>query len=195
MVGSSTAVDGVDAARAAFELDAWSRPLITALKYRGQRRVARWLGREMAMLVPLAVDVVTWVPTTPERRQRRGYDHAEQLARSVAVAAGLPVQRLLGRAPGDQRQTEQSRRDRLTGPRILPVRAVGGMVLVVDDVLTTGSTARVSAAVLRRAGAERVIALTAAQTPRRRHDTHNRDGGASSSIHSWKSKSALAEPI
>jgi predicted amidophosphoribosyltransferase len=93
-----------------------------------------------------AVDVVTWV-TTPARRVReRGIDHAEVLARAVARAIDVPAVRLLdARADGADR-------DRFRARSRLPATHV----LLVDDVLTTGTTAARVAAALLAAGAGRV---------------------------------------
>jgi predicted amidophosphoribosyltransferase len=92
------------------------------------------------------VDVVTWV-TTPQRRVRqRGVDHAEVLARAVGGALDVPVARLLDAA------TAGPDRDRYRARLALP----GSLVLLVDDVLTTGTTAARAAVALREAGADRV---------------------------------------
>jgi predicted amidophosphoribosyltransferase len=92
------------------------------------------------------VDVVTWV-TTPDRRVRqRGTDHAEVLALAVGRVLDTPVARLLDAA------TDGPDRDRYRARSALP----GSLVLLVDDVLTTGTTAARAAAALRAAGADRV---------------------------------------
>jgi predicted amidophosphoribosyltransferase len=92
------------------------------------------------------VDVVTWV-TTPDRRVRqRGVDHAEVLARAVGRALDVPVARLLDAG------TDGPDRDRYRARLALP----GSLVLLVDDVLTTGTTAARAADVLHAAGADRV---------------------------------------
>lgn len=88
-------------------------------------------------------DVVTWVTTPPSRTRKRGGDHAEVLARAVAMALDRPCQRLLdARADADGI-------DRYTARTALP----GTNVLLVDDVVTTGATAWRAAAELRRVGA------------------------------------------
>ncbi len=114
---------------------AWSGwgPLATALASRVVERAPE-------------VDVVTWV-TTPDRRVRqRGVDHAEVLARAVGRALDVPVARLLDAA------TDGPDRDRYRARLPLP----GSLVLLVDDVLTTGTTAARAASALRAAGADRV---------------------------------------
>jgi len=97
----------------------------------------------------------------------------QELARLIGRQSGLPVRRLLARRSGDGRQTGRSRRERLEGPELGPPngvavairRAVSGLVTVVDDVATTGSSLRTAATDLRQMGASRVVGLVAAVTP------------------------------
>src|SRR5262245_38339459 len=71
---------GVDRCRAVLSYDEAGRGLLTRLKYRNARSVVAWLAAAMAVLVDAgSVDVVCWVPTTAERRRRRGFDQAEVL--------------------------------------------------------------------------------------------------------------------
>lgn len=111
-----------------------------------------------------ALDGVTWPPTTPQRRRRRGFDQAEYLARAVADGLGLPARPLLSRGPGPP-QTGRSRRERAEGPVFVPRRVTGRVLLLVDDVGTTGATLVSAAGALRRAGAMTVGAATVARTP------------------------------
>jgi orotate phosphoribosyltransferase len=78
--------------------------------------------------------------------RQRGVDHAEVLARAVGRVLDVPVARLLDAV------ADGPDRDRYRARLTLP----GSLVLLVDDVLTTGTTAARAAAALRAAGADRV---------------------------------------
>lgn len=164
---------GIDAWAAPFAYDGVARELVARVKYRSERRTVPWLADAMAGAVagvPLAVrpDLVTWAPTTAERRRERGFDHAELLARAVADRLGLPAARLLVREPGAH-QTGRPSAERRVGPRFTAGSgAAERAALVVDDVATTGATLAAAAHALRGSGAFRVIAVVAARTPARR---------------------------
>lgn len=160
---------GAEACLALLSYEGAGRELVARLKYRNHRAVVPGLAAAMASLVTSAAayDVVTWIPTTPERRRRRGFDQAELLARAVGRRLDLPAVRLLSRDPGPP-QTGRTLADRHGAPRLRP-RPAGRWpsVLVVDDVVTSGSTAAAAALALRSAGARRVTVLAAARTPPR----------------------------
>lgn len=146
------------------------RDLVARLKYRNARSSLRWLSLLMAALVrAMHVDVVTWVPTTSARRRDRGFDQAQLLARAVARELHVPCRRLLVRAPGPP-QTGRSLADRRVGPalRAPPCRRVPEHVLLVDDVITTGTSVSTAARALRRTGVGRVSVVAAARTPLKR---------------------------
>jgi len=159
-------------------------PVISVGRFEGDLRalVAEWkFGRRTLLTRRLAsmvfdtldhcgksgnVDVVTWAPTSDRRRRNRGYDQAELLARCVARQLRVPSRRLLHRI-GGKSQTGRNRLDRLVdGPRFRarPVR-VPLRVLVVDDVVTTGSTLRSAGRALLAAGHRDVTLVALGSTP------------------------------
>lgn len=169
----------LDLCRSLLAYEGEARELVARLKYRNDRVALAWLAGGMAALVEApAGAVVTWAPTSARRRRRRGFDQAELLAAAVARRWRVPFRRLLDRAPGPA-QTGLTLDARRRGPSFVAVpeaepghgprrgRArLSVPVIVVDDVVTTGSTLTAAAWVLRAAGAPWVGALTAARTPR-----------------------------
>lgn len=150
--------------------DGTLRRAVLALKHHGHDELARPLGDRLAAAVaPMpwfaGIDTVTWVPTHPVHRLRRGWSAARLLAGAMARALDLPVRRQLKRH-GLVRQAGRTRVQR----RALPVAAfsacgsaAGARTLLVDDVMATGSTIRRACAALRAAGAEEVhVAVLAA---------------------------------
>jgi predicted amidophosphoribosyltransferase len=144
-----------------------AREIVARVKYRGARAAVPWLAAAMVEVLPRswpAVDVITWAPTSRERRRFRGFDPAELLARAVTRRLDARCARLLDRLPGPP-QTGLAGADRRRGPRYTACRAAPHTVLLVDDVATTGATLSAAAVALRDAGARRIVALTAARTP------------------------------
>jgi predicted amidophosphoribosyltransferase len=167
----------LDLCRSLLAYEGPARELVARLKYRNDRAALAWLAGGMAALVrPPADALVTWAPTSRRRRRQRGFDQAELLASAVARRWGVPCRRLLDRAPGPP-QTGLTLAARRRGPSFVAVPPAGATpeaepgrlslpVLVVDDVVTTGSTLTAAAWALRACGAPWVGALTAARTPR-----------------------------
>ncbi len=159
--------------RATADLSGETQDVIRSLKYRNQRRVVSDLADRLVNSILAdpdapSFDVVTWAPTSMVRQRQRGYDQSELLAKAVADRLRLRCRRLLYRdrsAP----QTGRNRQERLNGPmfRARPLRRPC-RVLVIDDVVTTGSTLRAAAHALDLAGASEVCLLAVAATPRER---------------------------
>ena len=146
------------------------REVMLGLKYRNRRPVARHLGgllvnRLVAAGLQNDIDVVTWAPTTGRHRRERGFDQAEVIARTAARQLHVPCRRLLGRRGGGTSQTGRSRAERMHAPEFVGRPDLDGLrVLVVDDVVTTGSTLRAARAALEARGAE-VLPAAVAVTP------------------------------
>lgn len=156
----------VDSVRAPFLYRGPVARAVKGMKFSGWHALGPHFASAMAVVSDPIGDVVTWVPLSRRRMARRGFDQAEVLARVVAPLLGLPVRGLLTRArdlPAQARRGGRDRRTALAGA-FTATGSSPGRVLLVDDVVTTGSTAAACAAVLRAAGARWVGVLAVARS-------------------------------
>ena len=149
--------------------DGVARALVGELKFRGTLAVADVMAAQIAANAPpglLDGACLVPVPTHPSRRRARGFDQTSLVAGRLRRRGAGPVVACLVRADGGARQLGAGRAGRRAADR-LDVRAVGRVparVALVDDVHTTGATLDACARALRRAGAQRVVALTYTRT-------------------------------
>jgi predicted amidophosphoribosyltransferase len=164
----TVSVAGITSCRPVFVYDEAVRTLLLALKYRNRRDALGYLAGEIAALVDVDADVVTWVPTTAARRRARGFDQAELLARGVGRRVGIPVRSLLHRVD-DRPQTGRDAQERRVGPEfsVRRGRTAATTVVLIDDIGTTGATLQAAARTLAHAGWREIHARPAAWTPRR----------------------------
>ncbi len=157
---------------AAVAVSSLERPLsraITLYKDSGERRLARLLGEMLAQtLEPWHgwPGAVVPVPATRRAVRERGFDHIEQLGSVVAHSMGVPLVRALDapRARDLRALGRQARREEVTGAfSVVSGATIEPRILLVDDVLTTGSTLDAAASVLLGAGAEQVRAAVIAR--------------------------------
>jgi len=146
--------------------------MVEALKYKGHTALAPLLGQLLARLLtdnlpPMARPLLTPVPMDTLRIVQRGYNQAALLAQAIAEAGGFDLcLDALDRTPGMTATGQKSRKARLEalGRNIVPGRAgdtcvADRLVVVVDDVVTTGATMAGCAMVLRTRGAATVMGL------------------------------------
>lgn len=146
-----------------------ARALVIALKFSPVRAAAVPLVRgmaEAAAQLKLRPDtLVTWVAMPRDRLRERGIDHARVLAEGVAGALGLraapTLERVRHHASRPQHQLSAELREQNVRRDFRARGPLHGPVLLIDDVLTTGATARACTECLLRAGATRVDVLTA----------------------------------
>ncbi len=119
--------------------------------------------------LPEPADALTWAPLSGKRLRERGFDQAERIAQAVGEEFALPVWHTLLKirdtTPQSELKSAEDRRRNARGAYALrPGAKVQGAVLVlVDDVVTSGSTLGECARILRRSGARAVYCLTLAQ--------------------------------
>jgi len=150
------------------------RAALHQLKYGGERRLATPLGRAIGArwrAAGVGGDLVCPVPVHAARERQRGYDQALLLAEVAAGRLGISCERLLKRARDTRPQFELGRKARRVNvANAFELRAAsdadrvrGHWVVLVDDVVTTGSTLAACAAALYDAGAVAVSAVTVAR--------------------------------
>ncbi len=114
-------------------------------------------------------DVLVPVPLHWRRQLKRGFNQAEVIARTLGSDLGFPVNtRLIARARSTKAQEGLSRRERQSNLRkaFIPTGDVQGLsIAVIDDVVTTSSTAEAVARCLKQAGAKQVQIWAIARTP------------------------------
>ncbi len=150
------------------------RDAIHLFKYGKVQTMARPLSDLLASALPRdqRFDAIAPVPLHWRRRWQRGFNQAELLARSLTKRSGIPLLRALRRVHSTQTQaglSNTSRRGNVAKAfRVRRGAAVEGKrILLIDDVMTTGSTAAACAVALKRAGAAKVSLLTVARVDRR----------------------------
>ncbi|HEY9166218.1 MAG TPA: ComF family protein [Candidatus Kryptonia bacterium] len=171
--------ESIDAMDAVFLFgdDSRVRTAVHLLKYNGAEAIAKRFGVLIAAKIAADVkmsscEVIAPVPLHSARERERGYNQSELITRSVACELRvLHLPRLLKRTRQTQTQTlfdAEGRRRNIAGAFTvddrLANRVAGRKILLVDDVITTGSTIRECAGELKKGGASEIYAASAAIT-------------------------------
>lgn len=159
-------------ARAAGPYEGDLKGAVQRLKYSGKRDLAAHLTEMMFQSMVanncyLKTQIVTAVPLSPERMRYRGFNQAELLAVRLADRLAVPFLPVLRKVKDTLPQTSLNRAERkenLVGAFQLTDQDVisGKMVMVVDDVITTGSTLDIVSEILVSGGVATVICIAAA---------------------------------
>jgi ComF family protein len=145
-----------------------AKDLVWNLKFQGTQAAASEIAERLAKFVPRSPGfVIIPVPTATSRVRQRGYDQANLIARELARKTGVAYSPALRRS-GQFHQLGSSRKRRISQlqdayrvAKPLDVKAMH--VILIDDVLTTGSTLEAAAKVIKAAGAERISGLVFAR--------------------------------
>ena len=149
------------------------RDSIRRYKFKGRRGYHKLYGRLVAQCIHDHLtgryDLITWVPLSRQRKKERGYDQAFLLASAAALELGEVAVETLRKERHTEAQsglTEASqRRANVLGAYtpVDPELVAGKRVLLIDDVVTTGSTLSECARTLRTMGAEDVVCAALAR--------------------------------
>lgn len=133
------------------------RDAIRRFKFRSAVELAETLAKQMVPVLggEVAIDCIVPVPVSAERKAKRGYDQSVLLAKALSKQTGIPCRELLTKTRHNRTQHTlplQERRRNVKGV-YRAENAEGLRILLVDDILTSGATAREAAETLYRAGA------------------------------------------
>ena len=150
------------------------RDAVIRFKFQDQPGYATEFGRILAGCITENLegqyDLITWIPVSDQRRKQRGYDQAMLLAMAAALelddvavetlkkSADNPAQSSLENAAARRNNV----RDAYRVPE--PELVEGKRILLIDDIITTGSTLDEASRTLLEAGAREVIAAALAET-------------------------------
>jgi predicted amidophosphoribosyltransferase len=148
-------IDGAASAMGVMAYAGASKGFIAELKQPGGTAFGRWIADGLAAISPDDVDLVSWVPASLGGRRLRGHDQGRVLARAVGRRLGRRCVQTLRRLD-DDRQTGRSREERSRMAMHCSSKLGGAAVLLVDDVHTTGASARAAVDALMVAGASHV---------------------------------------
>lgn len=125
--------------------------MIHELKYRRQREIGHFIGRVAAEELSKNhffddIDLLIPIPLTKRRQRQRGYNQSLEIARGISDVTGIPVrEKVVVRTRFEESQTHKSakeRRENVSGVfELVDSEVISGFhVMVIDDVITTGST-------------------------------------------------------
>jgi ComF family protein len=150
----------------AFPLD----QMIPRLKYHGQLAIAPVLGECLAQALEHAPrpDRLIAMPLHAARIRERGFNHATEIARTVARQLGLPLDldscRRTRDTPPQMGLKHDARRRNVRGAFSCSGEVQGQRIALIDDVMTTGTSLDELAATLKQAGAREVSCWVVART-------------------------------
>lgn len=161
-----TAPQFLDSFAAVWYYEGSVRKSLLRFKFYGARSYGGPYGRLVAMKVLETgvedFDLLTWIPVSPVRKLRRGYDQVELIAQSTAKELGMEAVPTLKKIRHNRTQSgisdEAKRRANVLGVYRVrnPEQIAGKKILLLDDILTTGATMSEAARVLKTAGAKEV---------------------------------------
>ncbi len=142
------------------------RHSLLRFKFHNRRSYADSYGRLLAMKLMkedrLSFDLLTWIPISPKRLRKRGYDQVQLLVHKLGPELDMVPVATLRKVRHNRKQSQISglaqRRANVLGAyeAIDPQAIAGKRVLLLDDIITTGATASECARVLLTAGATEV---------------------------------------
>jgi len=148
------------------------RRVIDAYKFENVKAASNVLVDLLDSRLPLlpADTIIVPIPTAPSHIRQRGYDHIDILARLLAKRRKMPITHILQRSSSaTQHRLNKAERQSEASGAFFVSEATGvnpdTPLLLVDDIITTGSTISSAAQVLAAAGAKTIFVATVAYQP------------------------------
>lgn len=146
------------------------RPYLSGLKeFLGELLYESLIQQELYQAVLSTKPILIPIPLSQKRQKDRGYNQALLLAKEVGKRFDLPVMDILKRSKETKPQyglKKDERRENMKNAFVLSGKGGKGTALLVDDILTTGSTLAEAAHVLKKAGFARVWGVALARDQR-----------------------------
>ncbi|NUN69599.1 MAG: ComF family protein [Bacteroidetes bacterium] len=161
------AIDGLEAL-CYFEKGGLLQSLAHALKYGEVTALGYELGYRLGAIVPPgSTDLIIPVPLNKRKERERGYNQSDWIGKGLSERTGIPFRTdIVRRRRYTVTQTHLNAQERKKNIAdafevVLPQAVQHASCIIVDDIITTGSTIQELAAVLKQAGAARIVAAAA----------------------------------
>lgn len=163
---------GWDMGRSAYPYQGTAGSIIRTIKNEGTEEFVRFFAAQLhisqkSYLYRTGAECIVPVPLHPEKLRRRGFNQAELLAEALSRETGIPVRLLLNKEKKTKEQKHLTKTQRQTNVKdvyrvdeTVLGRELPQTVLLLDDIITTGSTLTACARVLKKAGIKKVYFLT-----------------------------------
>ena len=154
------------------------RKSLLRFKFGGKRQYAGAYAHLLAGVIKEEYDgeydLISWVPVSRRRKIKRGYDQAMLLAKAVSAELGMECVGLLRKKrhnrPQSGMKTEAERRANVLGAYEAVGEILDKRILIVDDIVTTGSTLGEASRTLLMSRAKSVLCATVAKRNRQKKD-------------------------
>ena len=160
-----------DSVRAPYEFLGSARRIVHDLKYRNVRIAVPYVARLLVAYLernPYPVDAYCPVPLHPRRERSRGFNQSELIARQLSILTGVPVEnaalrRTRNTPPQVSMDSADDRQINIEDAFECTTDLRGRRYMLIDDVITTGSTMSACADALKDAGAANVWGIAFAR--------------------------------
>ncbi|MFZ1250284.1 MAG: hypothetical protein WAR37_02440 [Candidatus Microsaccharimonas sp.] len=142
------------------------RELNDGFKFHNVKEAARVLAQlldEYLPILPPNIQIVP-IPTTTSHIRQRGYDHIDLIARHLSYLRNIPVKRILSRQTNTTQHTVgRTQRQEQAKQAFMLTEHINGPILLLDDIITTGSTVLAASKSLSNSGSVVFVASLAYQ--------------------------------